>query len=192
VAGCAFEKVLCDILVLQERERLARELHDSLGQVLGYANLQIQNIREMLQSDRWAEADPTLVRLSQVILEANTEVGEFIYKVKTALPFKEEFFVALQHYLTRFEQNFQIRTDMQNPDNLFSDWNPLHPASSLNPFRPAETLAVYTWKINSESLVPDARQIADGSAAVLIIAVLIFNLLARYFGRRIQRRLTGQ
>jgi phosphate transport system permease protein len=81
---------------------------------------------------------------------------------------------------------------MSSPPLNFSDWNPFHSASPLNPFRPAETLAVYTWKINSESLVPDARQIADGSAAVLIIAVLIFNLLARYFGRRIQRRLTGQ
>jgi phosphate transport system permease protein len=69
--------------------------------------------------------------------------------------------------------------------------NPLHPASPLNPLRPAETLAVYTWKVNSESLVPDARQIADGSAAVLVIAIFVFNILARYVGRRLHKVTTA-
>lgn len=106
------------LLVLRERERLARELHDSLGQVLGYTNIQIQAIREMLKSSRISEVDRSLVRLSQVIMEANTEVREFIYEVKTTLLFKEGFFAALQQYLTHFEQNFQIRIEAHNPDHL--------------------------------------------------------------------------
>lgn len=106
------------LLVLRERERLARELHDSLGQVLGYTNIQIQAIRELLKSSRIPEADRSLIRLSQVIMEANTEVREFIYEVKTTLLFKEGFFAALQQYLTHFEQNFQIRVEAQNPDGL--------------------------------------------------------------------------
>lgn len=61
--------------------------------------------------------------------------------------------------------------------------------SPLNPFRPAETLAVHIWKVNSESIIPDVRSVADGSAAVLIIVVLIFNLTARWLGRRMQKRL---
>lgn len=106
------------LLVLRERERLARELHDSLGQVLGYTNIQIQAIREMLKAGQLPAVDGSLVRLSQVIMEANTEVREFIYEVKTTLLFKEGFFTALQQYLTHFEQNFQVRTEAQNPDNL--------------------------------------------------------------------------
>lgn len=77
---------------------------------------------------------------------------------------------------------------MSSPQLNFSDWNPFHYASPLNPFRPAETLAVYTWKVNSEGLAPDARQIADGAAAVLIIAVFLFNICARYIGRALQNR----
>lgn len=80
---------------------------------------------------------------------------------------------------------------MSSPPLNFADFNPLHPASPLNPFRPAETLAVYTWKINSESLVPDARRIGDGSAAVLVLTVFTFNILARYLGRALQRKATG-
>ncbi|MDF9841191.1 MULTISPECIES: phosphate ABC transporter permease PstA [unclassified Paenibacillus] len=80
---------------------------------------------------------------------------------------------------------------MSSPRLNFSDWNPLHSNSPLNPFRPAETLAVHIWKINSEGLAPDAIQIAAGASAVLVIMVLLFNLLARYFGRFIYRKLTA-
>jgi phosphate transport system permease protein len=72
---------------------------------------------------------------------------------------------------------------MSNPRLDFTNWNPFDYASPLNPFRPAETLAVYIWKVNSEGLVPDARQIADGAAAVLIAMVFIFNIASRFLGR---------
>ena len=55
--------------------------------------------------------------------------------------------------------------------------------------RPAETLAVHIWKVNSEGLVLDARAVSNGSAAVLIITILLFNLVARYVGHRIKQRL---
>ncbi|BCG59219.1 phosphate ABC transporter permease PstA [Paenibacillus sp. URB8-2] len=80
---------------------------------------------------------------------------------------------------------------MSSPRLNFSNWNPLSPSSPLNPFRPAETLAVHIWKINSEGLAPDAVQIAAGASAVLVITVLIFNLAARYVGRLIYRKLTA-
>ncbi|MDN5345129.1 MAG: phosphate transport system permease protein [Clostridia bacterium] len=80
---------------------------------------------------------------------------------------------------------------MSSPMLDFGDWNPLHPNSPLNPFRPAATLAVHIWKINSEALIPDIRRVADGSAALLIIVVLVFNLLARWFGRYLYRRMTA-
>jgi phosphate transport system permease protein len=80
---------------------------------------------------------------------------------------------------------------MSTPDLKLSRLNPLIKSSPLNPFRPAETLSVYIWKINSEALTPDARQIADGASALLIIVVFIFNILARYIGRLIYRHFSG-
>jgi phosphate transport system permease protein len=65
-------------------------------------------------------------------------------------------------------------------------------SSPLNPFRPAETLAVYIWKVNAEGLVPDARLVADGASAVLIIFSLAFNLIARFFGRLMSARFAGK
>lgn len=80
---------------------------------------------------------------------------------------------------------------MSSPRLDFTNWNPFSPTSPLNPFRPAETLAVHIWKINSEGLAPDAAEIAAGASAVLVIVVLLFNFSARWFGRYMYRKLTA-
>ncbi|MEJ6348207.1 phosphate ABC transporter permease PstA [Holzapfeliella sp. He02] len=78
-----------------------------------------------------------------------------------------------------------------SPALNFSNWNPLYINSPLNPFRPAETLAVHIWKINGEGIIPDLNAVSTASSAILILAVLIFNLIARSWGRRLYKRLTG-
>lgn len=80
---------------------------------------------------------------------------------------------------------------MTTPKLDFTNWNPIDPQSPLNPFRPAETLAVHIWKINSEGRAPDAPEIAAGASAVLIIIVLLFNFGARMLGRAIYRKFTA-
>ncbi|AHD07146.1 phosphate ABC transporter permease PstA [Paenibacillus larvae] len=61
----------------------------------------------------------------------------------------------------------------------------------LNPFAMGETLAVHLWYVQSEALVPDAKQIEAGSAALLLLVVLAFNLLIGILSRIIQKRLSG-
>lgn len=81
---------------------------------------------------------------------------------------------------------------MSSPPLNFGEWNIFSPASPWNPFRPAETLAVHIWKVNSESLIPDVRRVADGSAAVLVLVVLLFNIAARWLGRLVHKRLSAE
>ena len=64
--------------------------------------------------------------------------------------------------------------------------------NDLNPFHTAETLAVHLWYTHSESIVPDVDRIGNGSALVLLIMVLIFNIAARVGGRALSKRLTGR
>ena len=73
----------------------------------------------------------------------------------------------------------------------FTNWNPQSITSPLNIFRPAETLAVHIWKINSEGLKPDGDAVSAGASAVLIVAVLLFNLFARYLGKKLQKKATS-
>lgn len=81
---------------------------------------------------------------------------------------------------------------LSTPTNYdFFNLNVTDPRSPWSPFHPATTLSVYIWKLNSEGLGSFVRQIADTSAAVLVIMVLGFNLGARGLGRALQRRITG-
>lgn len=66
------------------------------------------------------------------------------------------------------------------------------PTCPWNIFRPAETLAVHIWKINSEGVVPDLAAISNGTAAVLMICVLLFNLIARFVGKRVGKKLVAE
>lgn len=70
----------------------------------------------------------------------------------------------------------------------FTNWNPASLTCPLNVFRPAETLAVHIWKINSEGVVPDLSLVANGTAAVLMVCVLVFDLVARAVGRALERK----
>lgn len=65
------------------------------------------------------------------------------------------------------------------------------PRSPWNIFRPAETLAVHIWKLKMEP-TPGNDEIVWGTAAVLIICVLLFNVLARLAGKALARRLTSE
>lgn len=80
---------------------------------------------------------------------------------------------------------------LSSPRLDFTSWSFTDPHSPLNPFRPAETLAVHIWKINSEGLQPDVAEIQAGASLILVIVVLLFNLSARWLGRLIHRKLTA-
>ncbi|MGN0034258.1 MAG: phosphate ABC transporter permease PstA [Coriobacteriales bacterium] len=61
-----------------------------------------------------------------------------------------------------------------------------------NVWRPAETLAVHIWKINSEGVIPDLTDVSNGTAAILLICILIFNLLARWAGKRLGKKMMAE
>lgn len=49
----------------------------------------------------------------------------------------------------------------------------------FNLLSPGETLAVHLWYVQSEAIVPDAQQISEKAAAVLLFVVLAINVVFR-------------
>ncbi|MBM7636527.1 phosphate ABC transporter permease PstA [Streptococcus saliviloxodontae] len=85
-----------------------------------------------------------------------------------------------------------IYTAGQSAPSLdWSNWNIFSVTSPISIFRQAETLAVHIWKVNSEGTIPDAIAVSQGSAAVLLVFILIFNLSARYIGKKLHEKLTS-
>lgn len=56
-------------------------------------------------------------------------------------------------------------------------------AYSLDPFRGGETLAVHLWYVNSAGLAPDRAEVSAGTAAMLVVLILLTNVLAARLGR---------
>ena len=73
----------------------------------------------------------------------------------------------------------------------WSNWNIFSITSPISIFRQAETLAVHIWKVNSEGTIPDGTVVSAGSAAVLLIFILIFNFGARKLGSYLHKKLTS-
>lgn len=72
-----------DAAVLEERERLARELHDGLAQVLGYVNMQTLAIKKLLASDRREEAEAAVAEMEGTAKHVYTDVREAILGLRT-------------------------------------------------------------------------------------------------------------
>jgi signal transduction histidine kinase len=76
------ERVL-DRAVLEERERIARELHDGLAQVLGYINTQTLAVKKLLESRKISEARSALDAMGAVSREVYADVREAIVGLRT-------------------------------------------------------------------------------------------------------------
>ena len=66
------------LAILSERERLAREMHDGLAQVLGYVSTKAQAVRELLKGGQMKEAVHHMEQLEAAAQETYDDVREAI------------------------------------------------------------------------------------------------------------------
>ncbi len=106
------------LAMLAERERLARELHDGIGQVLGYVKMQAQAARDRLAQDQKAAADSDLAQLVAVAQDAHADVREYILSARSRPVTEPGLLPALRQYLRRFGETYKIRTELILPPEL--------------------------------------------------------------------------
>jgi signal transduction histidine kinase len=101
----------------QERERLARELHDSLGQAFAFVSTQGQVIRRLLNRGDITTADEYVGRLVEVAHEADVDIRESILALRATVS-ERGLLSALTDYLDRFGRNYGILTEYEKSDAL--------------------------------------------------------------------------
>ncbi len=98
--------------ILEERAGLARELHDSIGQILATAQLQAEVANELVGRGDIAAAQDTLSRLVEVTQSAHVDIQQYLLGAKTLLTPGQDVFVALHQYVKLFSRDFGPPTEL--------------------------------------------------------------------------------
>lgn len=101
--------------VVQERERLGREMHDGLAQVLSLLSIQTAQTRSLLLGGEVEQAVQELHEMSHVINAGYEEVREAITNLRLAAPKGAEFVDWLQEYFYEFGLRHNLKTDLCMP-----------------------------------------------------------------------------
>ena len=107
---------LRDRAVRGERERIARELHDGLAQVLGYVNTKSQAIDELLAAGRLAEARAQLGELSAAARSLYVDVREAILGLRGPAASGGGLAAALRVYARRFAEASKLAVRVEATD----------------------------------------------------------------------------
>jgi len=116
--------------VMQERERLSRELHDGVAQLVADLLLRLDIIKDLVESNRQHEAEAELERLHGVADEIYEDIGESITGLRSNVT-ERGLIRAVQDYVDQFEERHQIPTILQTDEAA----NRLSPPAALQVFR---------------------------------------------------------
>jgi signal transduction histidine kinase len=119
--------------IQNERERVARELHDSLGQVLSYTSFQVESAAKLSRDGQGKDAAEQLDRLGSVVREAHADLREVILNLHSTASLQEPFFSVVKQYLDAFTISYDIQTQLSVDPGL--DERSIMPETQLQLFR---------------------------------------------------------
>lgn len=100
---------LQSLSIVEERARIAREMHDGLAQVLGYLNLQVQTLDTLLKRGKLDSLKDELDQMRGAVQLAHADVRENILSLRTTLANEKGLVSAIGEYL----QEFSIQTGIE-------------------------------------------------------------------------------
>lgn len=101
-----------ELAVSEERNLLARELHDSIAQGLAFMNLQVQMLDDALRHSDLRQAQSTLAMLRQGVQESYDDVRELLVHFRTRVA-KQDLGGAIGAALRRLADQSGIATELE-------------------------------------------------------------------------------
>jgi signal transduction histidine kinase len=117
------EQFVYHVATLEERKRLARELHDHLAQDLGYLKIKASLVSDSLQKDDVDGAQAQLQEIKDIADGLYTDVREQIYSLRSRISGKEEFLPKLQEYLDHFQRQHKLETRLTLSDEALAEFS---------------------------------------------------------------------
>jgi signal transduction histidine kinase len=100
------------LAALEERERIAREMHDGIAQVVGFLNLRIRVARQMLSSGRLADAEAELDQIQRIVREAYSDIRQSIGSLRTATGLEQGLEAAIRESAADFSDQNGIPVEL--------------------------------------------------------------------------------
>jgi nitrate/nitrite-specific signal transduction histidine kinase len=110
------------VSTLEERDRLAREMHDNLAQVLGYMNIKTAIVDDLLAKDQVEPARASLLELKQITKEAYTDVREAIFNLRRTWSAGSGLIPQLKDYLSEYQTHYGIDTQLIVEDTRLGEF----------------------------------------------------------------------
>lgn len=101
------------LAITEERQRIAREMHDSLAQVLGYVNTKAQATQVLLDSGQTDRASQQLQQMAEMARSAYGDVREGILGLRTSLDGDRGFIDTLAGYLAVWREQSGVSTELE-------------------------------------------------------------------------------
>jgi DNA-binding NarL/FixJ family response regulator/signal transduction histidine kinase len=109
------------LAIMEERERVGLELHDSVAQVLSYVSTQTQSTIKLIEAGDLGIAAARLARLSAVVADAGSDIRDFILGTRGADLSEQGFFDALEEHLERIRQMHDLTITVIHHPSLTDD-----------------------------------------------------------------------
>lgn len=113
IVNAELHKQVQDTAVLKERERIAREMHDGMAQVLGYINTQTLAIRKFIDTGQPAYAREELIKMEDIARDLYADVREGILDLRTASRHDGNIMSALREYTKNYMEMSGIPVKME-------------------------------------------------------------------------------
>jgi nitrate/nitrite-specific signal transduction histidine kinase len=102
---------------IEERERIAREMHDGIAQVLSYVGTKSQAARELISTGQAENAKSQLLQLEDVAQDLYGDVREAILGLRSTISIEKDMISNLREYISHFSQMSNVKTDLEIKDN---------------------------------------------------------------------------
>jgi signal transduction histidine kinase len=101
------------LTVVEERGRLAREIHDGIAQTLGALQLKASQLEESLSSERLADSQSYLSELQDMVSRAYRDLREAMFGLRAVVEPGTDLVTVLREYLAHYAAEYGLNVRLE-------------------------------------------------------------------------------